>query len=136
MSRRLSVALLATAALAACAGRNPQPVALSQPGDIVASCEQLRAEMAQNDQKIADLGSEQGQKVAQNIAAGVAGIIIWPAWFLMDFKGAATADKASYEQRQAQVATLATQRCSQPPQPVPAVASSSSPATLPPGALR
>lgn len=131
MIPRILPALLATAALAACAGRGPHPVALSQPSDMVASCDQLRAEMAQNDQHIAELGSEQGQKVAQNIAAGVAGIIIWPAWFLMDFQGSATADKASYEQRQAQVATLATQRCNQPPRP--ATVATSAPVAIVPG---
>lgn len=127
--RSVLVPLAALAALTACAGRDPQPVALSQPADPALTCEQVRAEIAQNDQKIAALGSEQGQKVAQNVAAGVAGLIIWPAWFLMDFKGAATADKASYESRNAQLATLATQRCNQQPRP-PTVASAAQPVPL------
>ena len=36
--------------------------------------------------------AEQGLKTAQNVAAGLAGIVIWPIWFGMDFKGAAAKD--------------------------------------------
>jgi hypothetical protein len=35
------------------------------------------------------LASENGAKIAQNVATGVIGVVIWPAWFAMDAKGAA-----------------------------------------------
>ena len=30
------------------------------------------------------------EKVAQNVAAGVAGLVVWPLWFAMDFKAQPT----------------------------------------------
>jgi hypothetical protein len=49
------------------------------------TCYQIEAEISANNQKIQDLASEHGWKVAQNVAAGVAGIVIWSLWFGMDF---------------------------------------------------
>jgi hypothetical protein len=40
---------------------------------------------------------EKGIKVAQNAAAGVAGLVVWPLLFAMDFKGAADADIAALQ---------------------------------------
>jgi hypothetical protein len=57
------------------------------------------------------VGSEQGEKLAQNIAAGVAGLIIWPLWFAMDFQGAATKEIAALEARNAYLAGRALQTC-------------------------
>ena len=39
--------------------------------------------------KTQQLANEQGWKVAQNVGAGVVGLVIWPVWFGMDFKDAA-----------------------------------------------
>jgi len=54
------------------------------------SCQAIQAESRGNNSKISELGGEQGAKTAQNVAAGVAGLFIWPLWFAMDFQGAAT----------------------------------------------
>ena len=97
--------------LSACAGRAPNPVQISQPRDTAASCAALQAEIAANDQKISDLGSEKAAKVGQNIAAGVAGLFIWPLWFAMDFQGAASTDQEALEQRNAYLGQLAAERC-------------------------
>src|SRR6185369_3725309 len=72
--------------LTACAGRSPNPVALVQPMDQSLTCDAIYAEVAADNKKIADLGGEQGAKVAQNVAAGIAGVFIWPLWFAMDFQ--------------------------------------------------
>lgn len=108
MKKTIALALVLT--LAACAGRAPAPVAVVQPTDKALDCQAIAAEVAANDSKIRELGREEGGKVAQNIAAGVAGLIIWPLWFAMDFQNAAGKEVAALQQRQSYLATLATER--------------------------
>jgi hypothetical protein len=43
-----------------------------------------------NNIKVRELAREEGSKVAQNVAARVAGVFIPVLWFGMDFKGAAS----------------------------------------------
>jgi hypothetical protein len=73
-------------------------------------CTAIMAEVQANNQRMQELASEQGWKVAQNVAAGVAGIVIWPLWFAMDFQGAASTEAAALNNRQQYLATLAEQR--------------------------
>jgi hypothetical protein len=109
-------------ALSACAGRDPQPIASVQAQDVYSDCTMIRAEIEANNAKASQLASEQGGKVAQNVAAGVAGLVIWPIWFGMDFKDAAGKEAAALQARQQYLTTLATERCqpgyraAQPPQ--------------------
>ena len=49
--------------------------------------------------------------VAQNVAAGVAGLVIPVLWFGMDFKGAASKEVTALQARQQYLTTLATERC-------------------------
>jgi hypothetical protein len=72
-----------------------------------------QAEIEANNRKIEELSSEKGAKVAQNVAAGVAGLFIWPLWFAMDFRGAASTDMAAYEARNAYLGQLALEKCTQ-----------------------
>ena len=116
MRRGLVVAILGIA-LAACAGRDPQPIATVQPQDQTASCTQLTAEIQANNIKVQELADEQGGKVAQNVAAGVAGVFIPVLWFAMDFKGAASKDVAALQARQQYLTTLATEKCRPEPEP-------------------
>ena len=76
-------------ALGACAGRAPQPVAVVQPQDRYSDCLAIAAEVQANNQTVQELASDEGAKVGQNVAAGVAGLFIWPLWFAMDFQGTA-----------------------------------------------
>jgi hypothetical protein len=71
----------------------------------------LQAEIQANNIKVQELADEQGLKVAQNVGAGIVGLVIWPMWFAMDFKGAASKDVAALQARQQYLATLATERC-------------------------
>jgi len=98
-------------ALSACAGRDPQPIASVQPQDVYSDCTMIRAEIEANNAKATELSNEQGMKTAQNVAAGVVGLVIWPVWFGMDFKGAAAKDAAALQARQEYLTTLATERC-------------------------
>jgi hypothetical protein len=95
----------------ACAGRDPQPVATVQATDANATCAMLVGEIEANNIKVKELAGEEGAKVAQNVAAGVAGIVIPVLWFGMDFKGAASKEVAALQARQQYLTTLATERC-------------------------
>jgi hypothetical protein len=75
----------------------------------------IRAEIEANNAKVTQLANEQGWKVAQNVRAGVVGIVIWPVWFGMDFKDAAGKEAAALEARQKYLTVLATQKCTSPP---------------------
>jgi len=121
--KAVCVTVAAGLALGACAGRDPQPVATVQPQDEFSDCTMIRAEIQANNQKAKDLADEQGLKVAQNVGAGVVGLVIWPVWFGMDFKGAAGKEVAALQARQEFLTQLATERCRpgyrpvQPPYP-------------------
>lgn len=42
-----------------------------------------------------ELAKEHGWKVAQNVAAGVGGLVVWPLWFAMDWQGTANTEAAA-----------------------------------------
>jgi hypothetical protein len=98
-------------ALAACAGRDPHPVATVQPQDTQSDCAMIRAEIEANNVQAEKLAEENHAKIAQNVAAGVVGVVIWPVWFAMDAKGAAGAEMDALKARQQYLAALAEQRC-------------------------
>jgi hypothetical protein len=75
------------------------------------TCTQIRAEIEANNVKAKQLADEQGMKVAQNVGAGVVGVVIWPVWFGMDFKDAAGKEAAALQARQQYLTTMATERC-------------------------
>ena len=104
--KQLAVPLTAAIALSACAGRSPNPVAITSASDTSVSCDALRAEVAANTTKISSLGREKGAKVAQNVVAGVTGLFIWPLWFAMDFQGAASTEQKALEERNKYIGTL------------------------------
>jgi hypothetical protein len=109
--------------LAACAGRDPHPVSVVQPQDAQSDCAMIRAEIEANNVQAERLASENNAKIAQNVATGVVGVVIWPVWFAMDAKGAAGTEMDALKARQQFLASLAAQRCPQsglPPQPPPA----------------
>jgi len=113
-----SLTIMALSALiltSACAGRAPNPVAVVQPVDDTMDCTAVRAEADANTKRIAELGTEQGGKVAQNVAAGVAGAFFILPLFLMDFQNAAGKEEAALKSRNDYLTTLARQRCGQQP---------------------
>jgi hypothetical protein len=131
------VAMAFGLAVSACAGRDAQPVATVQPQDAYSDCTMIQAEISANNEKAKQLADEHDQKIAQNVVAGVVGVVVWPVWFGMDMKGAAAQDAAALQARQQYLAQLAAQRCApgyRPPsppgygQPPPAPAQSYAPA--------
>jgi hypothetical protein len=109
--------VLACAALSACAGRAPAPVALVQENDRVSDCQAITAEIQNNTAQISKLGSEDGAKVAQNVIMGTAGLFIPVLWFGMDFQDAPGKEGAALRQRNAYLARLAEARCAPPALP-------------------
>ena len=103
--------------LEACAGRAPAPVAVVQAQDRFADCAAIQTEVLANNARIQDLGAESGNKVAQNVAAGVGGLFIWPLWFAMDFQGTTDKETAALNSRQQYLAVMAEQRRSGGPAP-------------------
>ena len=102
--------------LSACAGRAPQPVAVVQPQDRYVDCLAIAAEVQANNQKIQELASGEGSRVGQNVAAGIAGLFIWPLWFAMDFQGTAGKEITALQTRQQYLGTLTEQkRCGEAP---------------------
>jgi len=112
MTRVFAIALASL--LAACAGRDPQPIATVQVTDANATCAMITAEIQANNIKVQELAGEEGAKVAQNVAAGVGGLLIPVLWFGMDFKGAASKEVTALQARQQYLTVLATERCKQP----------------------
>jgi hypothetical protein len=107
--------LAAGVALAACAGRDPHPVAVVQPQDAQSDCAMIRAEIEANNVQAEKLADENHAKIAQNVAAGVVGVVVWPVWFAMDAKGAAGTEMDALKARQQYLAALAEQRCPRSP---------------------
>jgi hypothetical protein len=99
--------------LAACAGRDAAPVSTVQPQDQYSDCSMINAEIQANNKRAEELASEQNAKLAQNVAAGVVGIVVWPVWFAMDAKGGASTDAAALKARQEYLVNLANSRCAQ-----------------------
>ena len=93
--------------LSGCAGRAPAPVSVVQPQDRYLDCKAILAEVETNNKKVSELASEEGLKVAQNVAAGVAGIVIPVLWFGMDWQGAASKEVTALQSRQQYLATKA-----------------------------
>ena len=107
-------------ALAACAGRDPHPVAVVQPQDQYSDCTMIKAEIDANNVQAQKLAEENGWKVAQNVLTGVGGLVLFPVWFAMDAKGAAGTEADALKSRQEYLAKLAEQRCApgyRPPSP-------------------
>jgi hypothetical protein len=112
--RTVGLAVGIAVAVGGCAGRSPQPVAVVQAQDRYSDCTAIAAEIEANNQELA---SEQGLKVGQNVAAGVAGLVVWPLLFAMDFRDSASKEVAALQSRQQYLATLAKQRCAPAPPP-------------------
>lgn len=74
------------------------------------TCETILAEVQSNNDKVQQLGKDKGLKVAQNVAAGVAGFVIPVLWFGMDWQDAAGKEAQALQARQQYLATLAEQR--------------------------
>ena len=67
----------------------------------------IRSEIEANNLEAEKLAEENHAKIAQNVAAGVAGVVVWPVWFAMDAKGAAGTEMDAPKARAAISVSLA-----------------------------
>ena len=70
--------------LTACAGRNASPVAIHNAYDEQLSCQQVRAEIAVNSEKIHKVEMERLNSRTRNYAVGAVSLVFWPALFALD----------------------------------------------------
>lgn len=82
----------------ACAGKTAQPVSSYKVGDSEMDCNQLKAEMAHIDARVAELVPE-SEKTGKNVALGVTGVFLIVPWFFMDFSDAEKVEIQSYKER-------------------------------------
>ncbi|MBR0704908.1 hypothetical protein [Bradyrhizobium liaoningense] len=73
-------------------------------------CAAINIEVQTNNAKVQQLASDKGLKVAQNVAAGVAGLVVPVLWFGMDFQGTADTEIQALQARQQYLGALAEQR--------------------------
>lgn len=109
MKKKLIGLLSCLILLSACAGRTPNPVPQHQPGDESLSCNALKLELMNNQTKITNLIPQQ-DKMAKNIALGVAGAFVIVPWFFMDFSDAERVEIQSYQLRDNWLRTLYTKK--------------------------
>jgi hypothetical protein len=120
MPGQLLAAACLAAVVSACMGRAPQPVATVQPQDQMMNCAAIYAEIQGNNHRIEELGREKGWKTAQNVAAGVGGLVVPVLWFGMDWQGAAGTEARALQDRQSYLGALAVQKhCGGPSSPPP-----------------
>jgi hypothetical protein len=111
MSLRLALAASAALALAACAGRTPAPVSLSQPSDAATSCEGFAAEIAANNARALALVRQQSDTNAKNVGAAVVGVLLFPPLLLaMDLSGADGVELQALRARNEHIASMMRQR--------------------------
>jgi len=114
VTMRYSLILVAIFALTGCAGRQPNPVAVTQPRDHLADCGQIRAEITANNTQLQQLADDEGLKLAQNMAAGTLGFFtLGLGWFALDTKGTAKTEGQALSTRNEYLANIASQRCQQ-----------------------
>ena len=73
-------------------------------------CAAITIEVQTNNAKVQQLASDKGLKVAQNVVAGVAGLVVPVLWFGMDFQGTADTEIQALQARQQYLGALAEQR--------------------------
>lgn len=108
---KVCVGCLVMLSLTACAGRTPQAVPLVMVSDRQLDCDDIRAQVKVNNQKISDLAIERGWKMGQNAVAGIVGFMIWPAWLGLDLQDAAGKEATGLSQRNQYLLALAKEKC-------------------------
>jgi len=108
---KFAAASLAVLSLCACAGRPPSPPTLFLATDRELGCDQISAETKLNNGRMTELATEKQWKFGQNVVAGIAGFMAWPAWLALDLQDAAGREAHALSQRNEYLLTLASERC-------------------------
>lgn len=92
--------------LAGCAGRAANPVTINQLGDDNKSCHALKSELRSIESNIQRLIPD-SDKTGKNIALGIAGVFVWPAWLFMDLSSAEKQEINAYRTRYDHLVSIA-----------------------------
>lgn len=95
--------------LAGCAGRAANPVSVRQFGDEHKSCALISNEMRQIETNIQRLIPE-SNKTGKNVALGIGGLFVWPAWLFMDLSNAEKEEINAYRMRYDHLANISQQK--------------------------
>ncbi len=104
-----TVAISSILITTSCAGRDPNPVMVSQFSDSKKSCRALEHELSNIKGEMAILLPKR-DKTAQNVVLGVAGWFLLVPWFFMDFKGAEAQEYNALRQRYQHLSSLAVDK--------------------------
>lgn len=98
-----------SALLAGCAGRAANPVMIRQSNDNLKSCSLLNSEMSQIERNIQRLIPE-SDKTGKNVALGIGGLFLWPAWLFMDLSNAEKEEINAYRMRYDHLLNISQQK--------------------------
>ena len=99
--------------LVACAGREANPVAMTNVTDNTLTCEATTAEIKANNEAARRLSGEHDNKVSRNVAVTTVGVLLFPPLlFALDLKGAEKAEMHALYNRNSYLAKLmANKKC-------------------------
>lgn len=106
MLKKVTALTLIALTLAGCAGRSAHPITVNQLGDEGKSCQTLQSELVRIENNIQRLIPE-ADKTGKNVALGVTGLIVWPAWLFMDLSSAEKEEINAYRARHDHLVTIA-----------------------------
>lgn len=95
---KIIITLLLSTQLVACAGRTAYPITVHQMDDAHQSCAFLRNEIKNIETEIQRL-VPQTDKTGKNVAVGIVGLVVWPAWLFMDLSSAEKEELHAYRMR-------------------------------------
>lgn len=107
MFRLVAIVLPATFLLAACGGRDANPVAAKQIGDKELSCEELEIALIDIQGDVNDLIGEKSDSRSENVAWGVAGLFIPVLWLGLDLTETEQVEMRALEKRARELERLA-----------------------------
>lgn len=116
-----TIVIISLLSLAACGGRQANPVMISQYGDENKSCKALEFEMTSIQGEMQRLLPE-SDKTGKNVALGVTGFFLLVPLFFMDFKNGEQQEYEAYRQRYNHLAAIAMdKKCGVKPVNMPSV---------------
>jgi len=109
MKKILNLLLCISIFFAGCAGREPNPIALSMPGDNTLSCNALESEMTNIQNDMQGL-KPKTDKLLTNTLWGTAGFVLIFPFFLMDVKDAEKIEYNAFQQRYNRLLIIAKEK--------------------------
>ena len=99
-----------TLLLAACGGRDADPVASRQIGDKDLTCEEIEIELIDIQGDIDVLIGEKSDSRSENVAWGIAGLFFFPLWLGLDLTETEQIEMRAFEKRGRELERLARRK--------------------------